>query len=571
MKSSQKKATTNMTSLRNNFYIQVFTFLSVAGLLLSPQVVGAYFSSGANAEQNTYQAGEVETDTSTDTLDLDIDRDNSYSTNFTFTDQSTIDGIIHNIESAPKTCDANFYNGIDIVGDWDSINVYDADLSSLQATSTNDGNIGIEIETNSSMQASQNDTCVVTLTITTWQEHFSQDTYGFSTTKDVELTITATEDIGAQATSNIVLNEIYPATLSTTTEPLDREWVELYNGTNNSIDVAGWSISEFTSGSTTLFENLHTVVNDCSNAPNVSEYMQPYGTNNTVVPAGGYIVLEFCGSAEYLYDDGDTVTLYDVSSTQIDTHTYPATANGKSHARIPDGSDWVDPIPTPGKPNNATREDLQAEGWSEDKIDRVLLELEKHKQDKERGEEQDDDLEDEAIRDEEDEKRECVKKCKEQDEEEEDKEVERGQEEKDREQTSVSGEDEDKFEGDEDKQKKDIDKSEKDEVEENEQKKDKEQEEGSDESDTQVGEEVVDNTQNEDEKDSTSDKVDEGESEEQKDDANGVSQDEVIDNTKTDQDLQTDNYEDSVSTDESEDTTNETSEEKENAAKDTEI
>lgn len=103
--------------------------------------------------------------------------------------------------------------------------------------------------------------------------------------------------------------------------------------------------------------------------------MQPFGTTDTVIPVGGFLVVEFCGSASYLSDAGDTVQLYNAASAQVDAHAYPATTNGKSHARIPDGAAWVDPVPTPGNKNTATRADLEAEGWSEDLINDTLAKL----------------------------------------------------------------------------------------------------------------------------------------------------------------------------------------------------
>jgi hypothetical protein len=104
--------------------------------------------------------------------------------------------------------------------------------------------------------------------------------------------------------------------------------------------------------------------------------MQPLNGASTVIPAGGLLVVEFCGSASYLVDSGDTVKLYNASNNLIDAHTYPATNNGKSHARIPDGADWVDPTPTPGDKNYATQAELAAEGWSEKKIKDTLDALE---------------------------------------------------------------------------------------------------------------------------------------------------------------------------------------------------
>lgn len=152
-------------------------------------------------------------------------------------------------------------------------------------------------------------------------------------------------------TDNIVLNEVYANHDAATSAPNDREWVELYNGTTTAIDVAGWSIGELTGGTATL--RTHEIAASCPQT-NSAAYAQPYNGASTLIQPGGYLVVEFCAGANYLHDNGDTVTLYDDGATLVDTYTYTSTIQGKSDARIPDGGAWVDPVPTPGMPNKMT-------------------------------------------------------------------------------------------------------------------------------------------------------------------------------------------------------------------------
>lgn len=172
----------------------------------------------------------------------------------------------------------------------------------------------------------------------------------------------------------VVLNEIYPAPLTSKkpTPPSDREWVELFNNSNVSVDVAGWYIGELTGGQSN--ERLHEIIDKCPKN-NVSKYVQPYDGASTVIPAGGLLVVEFCGGANYLHDLGDTVRLLDTNEVEVDAHTYPKTKQGKSHQRIPDGGVWTDPDPTPGEPNRVSRQDLIDSGFTEDEIATIELML----------------------------------------------------------------------------------------------------------------------------------------------------------------------------------------------------
>lgn len=164
---------------------------------------------------------------------------------------------------------------------------------------------------------------------------------------------------------DVVLNEIYPNPLSTTTVPLEREWVELYNNTSDPVDVLGWKISEISGTST---ENIYSIVSSGATA----SQMQPIGTTDTVIAPGGLLILQFGGASSRLNNGGDTVTLYTDLDTLLDTHIYPATVAGKSHQRIPDGGIWVDPEPTPGQVNRVSRQDLIDAGLDDEQIETIV-------------------------------------------------------------------------------------------------------------------------------------------------------------------------------------------------------
>lgn len=162
----------------------------------------------------------------------------------------------------------------------------------------------------------------------------------------------------------VVLNEIY-AKPNSTIALEDREYIELYNNGNTSVDTLGWQISEI-AGTT---ETFYPIV--ASGA--VSGEMMPYNGASTIIPAGGWLVLEFGGSSSHLNDTGDTVKLYDNAVTLLDSHTYPGISAGKAVVRFPDGIGfWVDPEPTPGAENMISMEDLVMAGFDDAMIAEVL-------------------------------------------------------------------------------------------------------------------------------------------------------------------------------------------------------
>jgi hypothetical protein len=162
----------------------------------------------------------------------------------------------------------------------------------------------------------------------------------------------------------VVLNEIY-ARPNSSVAPKDREYIELYNNSNAPVDVLGWQISEI-AGTT---ETFYSIV--ASGA--VSGQVQPYNGVSTIIPAGGFLVLLFGGSASHLNDGGDTVKLYDSTTTLLDSHTYSTIPAGKALMRYPDGIGfWVDPEATPGTENMVSMEDLKLAGFDDDTIAEII-------------------------------------------------------------------------------------------------------------------------------------------------------------------------------------------------------
>jgi len=165
--------------------------------------------------------------------------------------------------------------------------------------------------------------------------------------------------------AGVVLNEIYPVPLATSTLPLDREWVELYNPGIHPVDIEGWYLSE---EDTTGATNLHRISASHTCAPGSKVgFARPYGGASTLIPAGGHLLIEFCAQ-NTLRNGGDTVALLSAGAEILDSYTYAQTSAGKAHARIPDGGIWVDPIPTPATVNTVHYDELLASGWEPERI-----------------------------------------------------------------------------------------------------------------------------------------------------------------------------------------------------------
>ena len=128
------------------------------------------------------------------------------------------------------------------------------------------------------------------------------------------------------------------------------EWVELYNRGGTAVDVNDWALYD----SVDTHELLITAA--------VTD------TGGTIVSAGGRLVVYRNGDTDFvLTNSGDSVRLFNglmiLGGTLVDSHTYTvAAADDKTTARIPDGTDnWVDPIPTPGEPNQLSEEEITGE------------------------------------------------------------------------------------------------------------------------------------------------------------------------------------------------------------------
>ena len=153
-------------------------------------------------------------------------------------------------------------------------------------------------------------------------------------------------DIKADSTTEpaLVINEIMPANIDMFMDPSYNygSWIELFNGTDTDINLAGYYLSD--SASTTI----------C-----------PLGNTSRIVKAGGFLTLWFGHKDDYclqqleysLDSDGGDIILFDNNGRAISAVEYPASPARISWARTSDGgSEWgYTGNPTPGKTNSSSQ------------------------------------------------------------------------------------------------------------------------------------------------------------------------------------------------------------------------
>lgn len=127
-------------------------------------------------------------------------------------------------------------------------------------------------------------------------------------------------------TAGLYINELLPAPQSKYTS----EWIEIYNSTDNAIDLGGYQIDDLRSG---------------GQAP----YTIPAGT---IIPAKGYYVWE---TNSYFNNSGDEANLIAPDGKVVDSFSYSSTKYDASWYRYPDGGVWasqMDSTPTKAASNH---------------------------------------------------------------------------------------------------------------------------------------------------------------------------------------------------------------------------
>jgi len=119
----------------------------------------------------------------------------------------------------------------------------------------------------------------------------------------------------------LLINEVLPAP----GDAFTREWVELFNPGQESVDTAGWRLDDANDGGA-----------------------QAVGAH--LVAPGAYLLVEL--ERAILNNSGDTVRLLGPAGEVIDAYRFGPTPADRSHGRDPVTGAWrLEPHPSPGAPN----------------------------------------------------------------------------------------------------------------------------------------------------------------------------------------------------------------------------
>ncbi len=236
---------------------------------------------------------------------------------------------------------------------------YDGALLSFDIATTNSlGTWAFKVELpHTASNFSHGEECNVDLVFEGWRKDVADSSQsGFTDEERIQLRLVS---------RMIVLNEFLPRPSGIEygfdfgdddSDMPQGEWVEIYNNSDNSFDLAGWYIRDESATNKIMITADNTY---------------PAGT---VINGKSWLVVYM--NKAVLNNDGDTLKLFGNTDTLVDSHAYtsndycdieptPGDENStdtsgscagvppnKSYARIPDGiGAWVDPIPTPGRMN----------------------------------------------------------------------------------------------------------------------------------------------------------------------------------------------------------------------------
>lgn len=143
--------------------------------------------------------------------------------------------------------------------------------------------------------------------------------------------VTLTVFDGRYYTSDTITVEIYPKKITINEflpNPIEKEkeWIEIYNDSDQIIDISGWQLDDGEGGS--------------------NPFVFP---KNTLIAPKNYLVLSRKVTGIALNNDKDKVRLLLSGGVVFQEIKYEKAPEGKSSARTPEGFVWS--IPTPGLPN----------------------------------------------------------------------------------------------------------------------------------------------------------------------------------------------------------------------------
>jgi|GEM_PF-1573969 len=257
-------------------------------------------------------------------------------------------GFQHQLTVEQSSGDSDFCQGLLVDAYLNGNLLYTGNLSGLthapvvfSPTSTNHWLLQIALSTDAPV-GWQNKSCGLKYKVAGWQETLSSSSEGFWDEEEVY------DEILSGNWSKVLINKVYYDVDAAHGADSNNEWVELYNPSDNPIDLSGWKICDNTS---------------CDNLPAST-------TASTIIPAGGLAIITYKTSTwnfweipagvikialnspigNGLSNSSDRVILKTADNIEIDAMSYgtdkyafdpacPDVARGHMLGRVPTGLD----------------------------------------------------------------------------------------------------------------------------------------------------------------------------------------------------------------------------------------
>ena len=350
-----------MKSLLSKFVVLfLIVGLNYSGLLAVSETF-AYFNDTETSTGNVFTADSLDFALSVNEYENSIGLGETVSASSVLVNSGGMD-FQYVLEAETISGNEDFCNALELEAKLNGVEKYEGDLMSLGTVATTSlGTWKFDIELPVDEDSFTNgEECQFDVIFKGWQTNV--ESYGDGGFTDEERM-----SFSLIAAKMIVLNEFLPRPAgiaygfdfgNDSSDMPQGEWVELYNNSTQNVNLSGWYIRDSTDG-----EGNKTDITALNTSP-----------ATTVISSKSWLVVYM--NKPILNNTGDTVRLFDAANNLIDSHSYddpdfceieptPGDENStdasgscasvppnKSYARIPDGiGDWVDPVPTPGRPN----------------------------------------------------------------------------------------------------------------------------------------------------------------------------------------------------------------------------
>lgn len=150
----------------------------------------------------------------------------------------------------------------------------------------------------------------------------------------------------SRASAFVFINEVMPHS----NNPWQDEWIELYNPSDEILNLSGWKIGDRKSNDTItsliIYNKSFALIVDANSSNNT-------GCLAFNIPSESCIAFSTIGDG--LNDGNDSVFLYNASGFLVDQYSWTTDIKGSGNSWSKNNSHWLPCFPTPGEPNNCSQ------------------------------------------------------------------------------------------------------------------------------------------------------------------------------------------------------------------------